>query len=349
MKSKISCWRLVRSTMMRGSSAVVLSVKRTRVRQGSVDRGRNATRPHARCRSPVMTSMQTTIASPSARCPDRRRRRRADAPSFGAGEHSDDPRFEPVVAQLREYFAGERTGFDLDLRPEGGTAFERRVWAELSHPLRRDRQLRRDRGRASDTRQGARRRPRQRPQPGRDRLPVPPRHRQRRLADRLRRRPREQAHAARPRGRRADPWPWIRPDRIVSRTRRGRDPGAMRDVLRAPGALSLFVRLLRGAAAHGRARAAARPAHPAAHRVLRQGRPRIGRLRDRARPRPTRRSRASSTAAARPSCCASGRRSRPPRSSCSPRSPTAPRSARSSPPIRVRGATSTIGPPAARA
>ena len=50
---------------------------------------------------------------------------------FGAGETSDDPRFEPAIAQLREYFAGERTGFDLDLRPEGGTAFERRVWTEL--------------------------------------------------------------------------------------------------------------------------------------------------------------------------------------------------------------------------
>ena len=50
---------------------------------------------------------------------------------FGSGETSDDPRFAPVVAQLREYFAGERTAFDLPVRPEGGTAFERRVWTEL--------------------------------------------------------------------------------------------------------------------------------------------------------------------------------------------------------------------------
>jgi methylated-DNA-[protein]-cysteine S-methyltransferase len=50
---------------------------------------------------------------------------------FGAGEHSNDPRFEPTLAQLQEYFAGERTAFDLPLEPNGGSAFERRVWAEL--------------------------------------------------------------------------------------------------------------------------------------------------------------------------------------------------------------------------
>ena len=51
--------------------------------------------------------------------------------AFGAGEVSDDPRFEPAVAQLNEYFAGERTAFDLALRPEVGSDFERRVWREL--------------------------------------------------------------------------------------------------------------------------------------------------------------------------------------------------------------------------
>ena len=50
---------------------------------------------------------------------------------FGAGEVSDDPRFEPAISQLNEYFAGERTAFDLPLRPETGSAFEQRVWAEL--------------------------------------------------------------------------------------------------------------------------------------------------------------------------------------------------------------------------
>jgi methylated-DNA-[protein]-cysteine S-methyltransferase len=35
------------------------------------------------------------------------------------------------VTQLYEYFAGERTTFDLPLEPDGGSAFERHVWAEL--------------------------------------------------------------------------------------------------------------------------------------------------------------------------------------------------------------------------
>jgi methylated-DNA-[protein]-cysteine S-methyltransferase len=51
--------------------------------------------------------------------------------AFGAGEVSDDPRFELAVAQLNEYFAGERTTFDLALRPEVGSDFERSVWREL--------------------------------------------------------------------------------------------------------------------------------------------------------------------------------------------------------------------------
>jgi len=50
---------------------------------------------------------------------------------FGAGDVSDDARFERVVTQLTEYFAGRRTDFDLDLRPDGGSPFERRVWAAL--------------------------------------------------------------------------------------------------------------------------------------------------------------------------------------------------------------------------
>ena len=50
--------------------------------------------------------------------------------NFGSGEVSDDPRFEPLVTQLREYFAGERTEFDLALRPQG-SPFEQRVWAAL--------------------------------------------------------------------------------------------------------------------------------------------------------------------------------------------------------------------------
>ena len=50
--------------------------------------------------------------------------------NFGPGDTSDDPRFEPLVTQLSEYFAGERTAFDLPLR-QHGSDFEQRVWAEL--------------------------------------------------------------------------------------------------------------------------------------------------------------------------------------------------------------------------
>src|SRR5215831_12344143 len=49
------------------------------------------------------------------------------------GEPADDPDAEPFAGaarQLREYFDGERTGFDLRLALDG-TAFQRRVWAAL--------------------------------------------------------------------------------------------------------------------------------------------------------------------------------------------------------------------------
>jgi methylated-DNA-[protein]-cysteine S-methyltransferase len=42
----------------------------------------------------------------------------------------DDDAFPAARTQLREYFAGERQRFDLDLAPIG-TPFQRRVWAAL--------------------------------------------------------------------------------------------------------------------------------------------------------------------------------------------------------------------------
>jgi methylated-DNA-[protein]-cysteine S-methyltransferase len=42
----------------------------------------------------------------------------------------DPAALEPAATQLREYFAGERTEFDLELSPHG-TAFQQRVWAML--------------------------------------------------------------------------------------------------------------------------------------------------------------------------------------------------------------------------
>ena len=46
------------------------------------------------------------------------------------GERADEG-FAEAVAQLGEYFAGERTVFDLPLRPEG-SAFELAVWDQLT-------------------------------------------------------------------------------------------------------------------------------------------------------------------------------------------------------------------------
>jgi methylated-DNA-[protein]-cysteine S-methyltransferase len=79
-----------------------------------------------------MQNMQTTISSPvgplAVTVADDGAVTRVD---FATGDVSDDPRFQNVVTQLREYFAGERTDFDLPLRPDGGSPFEQRVWHAL--------------------------------------------------------------------------------------------------------------------------------------------------------------------------------------------------------------------------
>lgn len=43
----------------------------------------------------------------------------------------DDTAGQAIVDQLAEYFAAERTRFELDLRP-AGTDFQRRVWAAIA-------------------------------------------------------------------------------------------------------------------------------------------------------------------------------------------------------------------------
>ncbi|NJP89496.1 methylated-DNA--[protein]-cysteine S-methyltransferase [Nonomuraea sp. FMUSA5-5] len=48
-----------------------------------------------------------------------------------AGLRRDDLKFVEAERQLGEYFAGERTAFDLPLRPRG-SAFQERVWTELA-------------------------------------------------------------------------------------------------------------------------------------------------------------------------------------------------------------------------
>ena len=48
---------------------------------------------------------------------------------------------EEAARQLRQYFAGERTGFDLPMQPHG-TVFQKRVWsAMLEIPCGQDRDL----------------------------------------------------------------------------------------------------------------------------------------------------------------------------------------------------------------
>lgn len=56
-----------------------------------------------------------------------RQRHRPSDETFG---DRDDELFADVIRQLSEYFAGERTDFELDLAPRG-TAFQRSVWAGL--------------------------------------------------------------------------------------------------------------------------------------------------------------------------------------------------------------------------
>ena len=57
---------------------------------------------------------------------------RPDQTTFGPRvEPSDDHGFDEAIAQLREYFAGERQEFDLPLNPLGGER-ARQVWELLS-------------------------------------------------------------------------------------------------------------------------------------------------------------------------------------------------------------------------
>ncbi|MHB8497828.1 MAG: methylated-DNA--[protein]-cysteine S-methyltransferase [Acidimicrobiales bacterium] len=54
----------------------------------------------------------------------------AHPPSDRSRWVEDAAAFPDVVAQLAAYFAGERTGFDVALRP-AGTSFQQRVWDAL--------------------------------------------------------------------------------------------------------------------------------------------------------------------------------------------------------------------------
>jgi methylated-DNA-[protein]-cysteine S-methyltransferase len=55
----------------------------------------------------------------------------ADANGHAAGSGNAAAALDAAATQLREYLAGERTEFDLPLRPHGNP-FEQLVWAELA-------------------------------------------------------------------------------------------------------------------------------------------------------------------------------------------------------------------------
>lgn len=57
-------------------------------------------------------------------------RHRPPQEDFGAPADPDEPPFATTIAQLRAYFRGELTSFDLPLALRG-TPFQRRVWAAL--------------------------------------------------------------------------------------------------------------------------------------------------------------------------------------------------------------------------
>jgi methylated-DNA-[protein]-cysteine S-methyltransferase len=54
-----------------------------------------------------------------------------DAKIAGGDGHDAPPVLKDTVTQLEEYFAGERTEFDVPMELDG-TAFQKEVWAELS-------------------------------------------------------------------------------------------------------------------------------------------------------------------------------------------------------------------------
>ena len=122
--------------------------------------------------------------------------------NLGDDEIVDDdehPVLRSAAAQLAEYFAGDRTTFDLPLDPVG-TPFQQKSWDVLrTIPFGTTISVRRAGDATRRAERGARRRRGERAQPDLDRRAVPPRDRQRRLADRLRGRAGNEGLAARAR------------------------------------------------------------------------------------------------------------------------------------------------------
>ena len=99
--------------------------------------------------------------------------------------------------QLDEYFAGDRSAFELDVDLRGAAPFAQHVLDELARvPYGADDHVRHARGEGRRAPGRARRRHGDEPQPDPDRAPLPPRRRRQRQPDRLRRRSRRQGAAA---------------------------------------------------------------------------------------------------------------------------------------------------------
>ncbi len=84
-------------------------------------------RTHARVESPIGPITLVAEDGVLAGCYMDVQRHRPAPDVFG---HEDQDGFAEPARQLAEYFAGERTDFDLELRMTG-TGFQRRVWAAL--------------------------------------------------------------------------------------------------------------------------------------------------------------------------------------------------------------------------
>jgi methylated-DNA-[protein]-cysteine S-methyltransferase len=96
-----------------------------------------------------------------------------------ASDWPDQPDVIPCCAgrcgSWTEYFAGQRTQFDLPLDLQGGTAFQQSVWqALLAHPARADHQLRRAQPGHWQAGRGARRGRGRGPQPAQRHRALPP-------------------------------------------------------------------------------------------------------------------------------------------------------------------------------
>ena len=158
-------------------------------------------------------------------------------PEAGWIRDDDLPVLAAARRQLGEYFAGERTDFDLPLAARRDRVSAQGLGRAVPHRVRHHPQLRPDRRRDRRPGRSASRRRGQPRQPARHRRPVPSGRRRERLAGRIRRRSRPEARPARTRNDRAPPA--SRSELAGRGTQRGGTPepdgGEIEDATRAVG------------------------------------------------------------------------------------------------------------------